>query len=232
MSCCHWRLDISGTILIVEDEHELSAIVADYVSAAGYAAQILADGREALASVRHTVPELIVLDIMLPGLDGLALCKAVRAFSDVPIILVTARVQEIDRLLGLETGADDYLCKPFSPRELVARIKAVLRRRRPPEPASVVPLFEVDEAARRIRVRAHALELTPSEYDLLAALARRPGTVFSRAQLLDLARGEALDVADRAIDSHIKNLRRKLADLAPGVDLIQSVYGIGYRLEL
>jgi two-component system response regulator BaeR len=223
---------VSGTILIVEDEPDLSAIVADYVSAAGYAVQILADGRQALASVRRVCPELIVLDIMLPGLDGLALCQAVRGFSDVPIILVTARVQEIDRLLGLEVGADDYLCKPFSPRELVARIKAVLRRRSPPQGAPKVPLLQVDEAARRAHFCGQALPLTPSEFGLLAALARRPGVVFSRAQLLDLARSEALDVADRAIDSHIKNLRRKLARLAPGVDFIQSVYGIGYLLDL
>jgi two-component system response regulator BaeR len=223
---------VERNILIVEDETDLAAIMSDYVRAAGYGVQILADGREALASVRRAVPELIVLDIMLPGLDGLALCRAVRGFSDVPIIMVTARVQEIDRLLGLETGADDYICKPFSPRELVARIKAVLRRRQPPAPSADPPTFEVDEAARRIRLRGQILELTPSEYGLLAALLRRPGTVFARAQLLDLARGEAPDVADRAIDSHIKNLRRKLDRQAPGVDWIQSVYGIGYRLEL
>jgi len=223
---------VNGNILIVEDENDLAAIMADYVGAAGYAVHVLADGHAALARVRRTVPELIVLDIMLPGLDGLALCRAVREFSDVPIILVTARVQEIDRLLGLETGADDYVCKPFSPRELVARIKAVLRRRRPSAPSAGEPPFEVDEAARRIRVGGHGLDLTPSEYGLLVAMLSRPGRVFSRAQLLDLARGEAPDVADRAIDSHIKNLRRKLADRAPGVDWIQSVYGIGYRLEL
>ena len=230
-SRCRWSHELNGNILIVEDESDLAAIVADYVSAAGYGVQVLSDGREALASVRRSMPELIVLDIMLPGLDGLALCQAVRGFSDVPIIVVTARVQEIDRLLGLETGADDYVCKPFSPRELVARIKAVLRRRQP-GPSAGQPLFEVDEAARRIRLGGHVLALTPSEYGLLAALLRRPGTVFSRTQLLDLARGEAPDVADRAIDSHIKNLRRKLADRVPGVDWIQSVYGIGYRLEL
>jgi two-component system response regulator BaeR len=222
---------VNGGILIVEDESDLSALVADYVSAAGYAVQVLADGRQALARVRAALPDLIVLDIMLPGLDGLALCRAVREFSDVPIILVTARVQELDRLLGLETGADDYVCKPFSPRELVARIKAVLRRRQPPQPVPGVPAFEVDEAARRIRVAGQLLALTPSEYGMLAAMARRPGAVFSRAQLLDLARGEALDVADRAIDSHIKNLRRKLAERVPGLQCIHSVYGIGYRLE-
>jgi two-component system, OmpR family, response regulator BaeR len=176
------------------------------------------------------VPDLIVLDIMLPTLDGLALCKAVREFSEVPIIMVTARVQEIDRLLGLETGADDYLCKPFSPRELVARIKAILRRSRKPDDDA--RLVEIDEAARSVRIRAQLLDLTPTEYSLLAAMAKRPGTIFSRAQLLDLASRDNLDVADRAIDSHIKNLRRKLATLMPDAEAIHSVYGLGYRFEL
>jgi two-component system, OmpR family, response regulator BaeR len=218
------------SILIVEDENDLSSVMADYVTAAGYAARVIADGREALASVHRVVPDLIVLDIMLPNLDGLALCKAVREFSEVPIIMVTARVQEIDRLLGLETGADDYLCKPFSPRELVARIKAILRRSRKPDDDA--RLVEIDEAARSVRIRAQLLDLTPTEYSLLAAMAKRPGTIFSRAQLLDLASRDNLDVADRAIDSHIKNLRRKLATLMPDAEAIHSVYGLGYRFEL
>lgn len=221
------------TILIVEDQVDLSAIVADYVRAAGYQPQVLADGAQALEQVRRVLPALIVLDLMLPGMDGLALCRAVRAFSDVPIIMVTAKVQEIDRLLGLETGADDYLCKPFSPRELVARIKAVLRRQRRPDALPASPaLVQVDELSRQVRVHGHLLDLTPTEYAMLSAMLRRPGTVFSRAQLLDLARGDVLDVADRVVDSHIKNLRRKLAEHAPGQDLVQSVYGVGYRVEL
>lgn len=221
------------TILIVEDQVDLSAIVADYVRAAGYQPQVLADGAQALEQVRRVLPALIVLDLMLPGMDGLALCRAVRAFSDVPIIMVTAKVQEIDRLLGLETGADDYLGKPFSPRELVARIKAVLRRQRRPDALPASPaLVQVDELSRQVRVHGHLLDLTPTEYAMLSAMLRRPGTVFSRAQLLDLARGDVLDVADRVVDSHIKNLRRKLAEHAPGQDLVQSVYGVGYRVEL
>ena len=157
---------MNGSILIVEDESDLAAIMGDYVTAAGYAVHILANGGEALSSVRRMVPELIVLDIMLPGLDGLALCQAVRAFSDVPIIMVTARVQEIDRLLGLESGADDYVCKPFSPRELVARIKAVLRRRQPRVSSAGEPPFAVDEAARRIRVGGQVLVLNGIGYRL------------------------------------------------------------------
>jgi two-component system, OmpR family, response regulator BaeR len=221
---------MSASILIVEDEADLSSVMADYVTAAGYAARVIADGREALASVQRAIPDLIVLDIMLPNLDGLALCKAVREFSEVPIIMVTARVQEIDRLLGLETGADDYLCKPFSPRELVARIKAILRRSRKPDDEA--RQVEVDETARSVRIRAQLLDLTPTEYSLLAAMVKRPGTIFSRAQLLDLASRDNLDVTDRAIDSHIKNLRRKLAAVLPDAEVIHSVYGLGYRFEL
>jgi two-component system, OmpR family, response regulator BaeR len=221
---------MAATILIVEDESDLSAIIADYVTAAGHEAHVIADGREALASVQRSPPDLIVLDIMLPSLDGVALCKAVRIFSDVPIIMVTARVEEIDRLLGLETGADDYLCKPFSPRELVARIKAILRRHGKPD--GNVRLVDVDEPTRTVRIRSRPLDLTPTEYNLFAAMAKRPGTIYSRAQLLDLASQDSLDVNDRAIDSHIKNLRRKLAVLMPDVDIIHSVYGLGYRVDL
>jgi two-component system response regulator BaeR len=162
-------------------------------------------------------------------MDGMDLCRAVRAFSEVPIIMVTARVEEIDRLLGLEVGADDYLCKPFSPRELVARIQAILRRAQKPDAAP--RLIEIDEAALRVRLRQQPLPLTPTEYALFAAMARRPGTIFSRAQLLDIARSDSLEATDRAIDSHIKNLRRKIAAVLPETELIQSVYGLGYRIE-
>ncbi|WP_250626734.1 response regulator [Pinirhizobacter soli] len=221
---------MTATILIVEDESDLSAIIADYVTAAGYEVDVITDGRAALTRVKHRSPDLIVLDIMLPGLDGLSLCKEVRTFSDVPIIMVTARVEEIDRLLGLETGADDYLCKPFSPRELVARIRAILRRQRKPD--DDMRLFNIDEPTRTVRIRSQALDLTPTEYSLFTAMAKRPGTIHSRAQLLDFASRDNLDVTDRAIDSHIKNLRRKLSVLLPDVEIIHSVYGLGYRVEL
>ena len=216
-------------IAIVEDEPELAALVADYARAAGYLPAIFHDGAQALATFRQAPPDLVVLDLMLPGLDGLSLCRALRATSSVPVIMVTARVEEIDRLLGLDAGADDYLCKPFSPRELMARIKAILRRS-----GHAPPVVSVDSAARRIAVHGKPLELTPSEYGILAALARRPGQVFSRAQLLDLARegNASLDATDRAIDSHIKNLRRKLDAVLPGVDAIHSIYGLGYRFDL
>ena len=216
------------TLMIVEDEPELAALVADYARAAGYEPLVFGDGALALEAIRAAPPALVVLDLMLPGLDGLALCRAVRAFSEVPIVMVTARVEEIDRLLGLESGADDYLCKPFSPRELMARIKAILRRASQAAPARPLVL---DEGARRARVHGKALDLTPSEYAILAALARRPGQVLSRAQLLDAARADSLDATDRAIDSHIKNLRRKIDAAAPGLEAIRSIYGLGYRYD-
>lgn len=219
---------MSTTILIVEDEAELASVIADYARAAGYVPAVCGDGLEALAAIRHAPPSLVVLDLMLPGLDGLSLCRAVRAFSSMPIVMVTARVEEVDRLLGLETGADDYLCKPFSPRELMARIKAILRRAGTPAAA---PALILDEAARRIAVHGRALDLTPSEYAILAALARRPGQVLTRAQLLDAARADNLDANDRAVDSHVKNLRRKIEAAAPGLEAIRSIYGLGYRCD-
>jgi len=216
-------------VFIVEDEPELASLVADYASAGGYLPTVFGDGAEALAAIRASVPDMIVLDLMLPGMDGLPLCREVRAFSDVPIIMVTAMVEEIDRLIGLESGADDYLCKPFSPRELMARIKVVLRRTQPGAPASPVV---VDEAGQRIAIMGTVLELTPSEYNILAGMVRRRGQVFSRAQLLDLAGQDSLDVTDRAVDSHIKNVRRKIAVVLPEAGAIESVYGLGYRFAL
>ena len=224
---------MNRAIMIVEDEPDLAALVADYARASGYTPQVFGDGRQALAAIRANPPALLVLDLMLPGLDGLALCRALRegdaVLGQLPVIMVTARVEEIDRLLGLEAGADDYLCKPFSPRELMARIKAILRRTGAMPPARVLA---IDEAARRIAVHGRPLELTPSEFAILAALARRPGQVLSRAQLLDAARADSLDATDRAIDSHVKNLRRKIDAAAPGLEAIRSIYGLGYRCEL
>ena len=218
------------SIMIVEDEPELAALVADYARAAGYEPEVCADGLAALAAIRARPPALVVLDLMLPGLDGLSLCRELRTFSAVPVVMVTARVEEIDRLLGLELGADDYLCKPFSPRELMARIKAILRRS---GSGTAAPrALAIDEAARRIALHGQALDLTPSEFAILAALARRPGQVLSRAQLLDAARADSLDATDRAIDSHIKNLRRKIDAAAPGLEAIRSIYGLGYRCDL
>jgi two-component system response regulator BaeR len=223
---------MSTRIAIVEDEAELAELSADYLRNAGHEVSIFNRGDTALAALRQHMPNLLVLDLMLPGMDGISLCRSVRQFSDVPIIMVTARSEEVDRLIGLEMGADDYLCKPFSPRELVARVRAILRRLGPaPLPDPEHKLYEIDEACQRILIKGTALELTPSEFRLLTTLIRRAGQVFSRAQLLDCANPEGLDVTDRAIDSHIKNLRKKLARFFPEAEVINSVYGVGYRLE-
>jgi len=178
------------------------------------------------------MPSLVLLDLMLPGTDGVTLCREIRRFSAVPIIMVTAKVEEIDRLLGFEVGADDYLCKPFSPRELVARVQAMLKRAMPSTQAPAPQLFEHDEGAQRIRYAGQALNLTPQEYRLLAVLIAAPGRIFSRAALLQLAYADGGDVFDRAVDSHIKNLRKKLAAVLADRDVIHSVYGVGYRFEL
>ena len=215
-------------VLIVEDEPKIAALLRDYLAAAGMGASILESGDGAVEWIRAHAPDAVLLDVMLPGTDGLAICRAVRAFSNVPILLVTARVEEIDRLLGLELGADDYICKPFSPREVVARVRAVLRRAVGPAKGEPAPI-ELDAERFEARVRGRALALTPVEFRLLSRLVAQPGGVFSRVQLIDASYVDHRIVSDRTIDSHVKNLRRKLAE--SGVDPIASVYGVGYRFE-
>jgi two-component system response regulator BaeR len=226
-------------ILIVEDEPRLQALVRDYAVAQGWRASCLDRGDTVVAQVQADPPDLIVLDLMLPGLDGLQVCQAVRAFSDVPILMLTARVEEVDRLIGLEAGADDYVCKPFSPREVVARIKAILRRpRAQPAPVQASPVqlltmgpFELDDARLGARYHGTALDLTPAEWRLLRALVGQPGRVFSRDRLLDLLHDDTRASSDRAVDSHIKNLRRKLQAVRPDDEPIRSIYGVGYKCE-
>jgi two-component system response regulator BaeR len=219
-------------ILIVEDEPKLAALLADYLRASGYEPQILADGREVVPAVRAAPPDLILLDLMLPGRDGLEVCRELRTFTTVPIVMVTARVEEVDRLLGLELGADDYICKPFSPREVVARVRAILRR----VGRGVVPIaalgLTIDETHYRAEFQGLALDLTPVEFRLLKTLAASPGRVYSRQQLLDNLYADHRVVTDRTVDSHIKNLRRKLQQAHPEQDPIQSIYGVGYKLSL
>jgi two-component system response regulator BaeR len=169
---------------------------------------------------------------MLPGKDGLEVCRELRAFSDVPIIMVTARVEEIDRLLGLELGADDYICKPFSPREVVARVKAILRRLERSVDAAAPQGLAIDEASYRATLDGQLLDLTPVEFRLLRALASTPGRVYTRDQLLDHLYDDHRVVTDRTVDSHVKNLRRKLEQVRPDQDVIRSIYGVGYRMEL
>ncbi|MBK4994598.1 response regulator [Pseudomonas sp. S37] len=215
-------------ILLVEDEPKLAALVGDYLRAGGYSVEHLADGLAVMPAIRQGQFELVLLDLMLPGRDGLDICRELRGFSRLPLIMMTARVDEIDRLLGLELGADDYICKPFSPRELVARVKAVLRRSGE-QPGSLG--LELDARAFQARYRGVALELTPVEFRMLAALAVRPGQVLSRDQLMNHIYQDHRVVADRTVDSHVKNLRRKLTAITPGHDPIRSVYGVGYSLE-
>jgi two-component system response regulator BaeR len=217
------------TVLIVEDEPKLAALLRDYLEQAGFAVEHLEDGREVVPRVRRSPPALVLLDLMLPGRDGLEICKEIRGFSAVPIIMVTARVEEIDRLLGLELGADDYVCKPFSPREVVARVKAVLRRSdvdRTPGPGLVL-----DGERYRAVLEGRDLGLTAVEFTLLQFLAAHPGRIFSRQQLMDRIYADHRIVSDRTIDSHVKKLRKKIAAAVPDADLIRSVYGVGYKFE-
>jgi two-component system response regulator BaeR len=216
-------------ILIVEDEPKLAALEADYLKAAGFETHVIGDGRDVVDWVRAQAPDLILLDLMLPGRDGLEICRDVRTFSDVPIIMVTAKVEEIDRLIGLDSGADDYVCKPFSVRELVARVRAILRRGRGPVSAAGLVM---DEQAHRAQLDGRPLDLTPVEFRLLRALASAPGRVFPRERLLERLYEDHRVVTDRTVDAHVKNLRRKLEEVRPGEELVRSIYGVGYKLEL
>ena len=218
------------SVLVVEDEPKIASLLADYLINAGYATTTLDDGLEVCAWVRENRPDLILLDLMLPGRDGLALCGDIRKFDSVPIIMVTARVEEIDRLLGLELGADDYICKPFSPREVIARVKAVLRRSAGQATDDHSPI-RLEPHSQRLRVGESVLELTTVECQLFTALFEAPGRIFSRQQLMDRIYHDGRIVSDRTVDSHVKKLRRKLAELLPGHDLVHSVYGAGYRYE-
>lgn len=220
---------MNGLILIVEDEEKLAGIMADYLLQSGFSTNCLGDGTLVTAWVREHSPDLVLLDLMLPGKGGLDICKEVRSFSSVPIIITTARVEEIDRLLGLELGADDYICKPFSPREVVARIKAVLRRSSgtPGAPTGLI----LDEPRYQAKLHGHDLELTAVEFKLLQFLATRPGRIYGRETLMDHIYPDDRVVADRTIDSHIKKLRKKLAAADPSRELIHSVYGVGYKFE-
>jgi two-component system, OmpR family, response regulator BaeR len=225
------------SILIVEDEERLAALVADYLRAAGYRVEHLAEGTRVLEWVRDNQPDLILLDLMLPGKDGLALCRELRAESQVPIIMTTARVEEIDRLLGLELGADDYVCKPYSPRELVARVKAVLRRSGQPasdsdaDPGAAEGPIRLHPESLRVSAEEQEIELTAVEFALLQTLHEAPGRIFSRNRLMDRIYTDHRVVSDRTIDSHVKKLRRRLGELLPDRELIHSVYGVGYRYE-
>ncbi len=222
-----------ANILIVEDEPKIAELLRDYLHKSGYRTHWIDNGSDVDEWVRSNNPDLLLLDLMLPGKDGLTVCRELRAHSRVPVIMVTARVDEIDRLLGLELGADDYVCKPFSPREVVARVKATLRRVEMTQSESAEPYrgLVVDPEKFSATIGESELDLTPVEFRLLALLASQPGRVFSRDQLMDRIYVDGRIVSDRTVDSHIKNLRQKIDGCGGDDDMIRSVYGVGYKLD-
>jgi two-component system response regulator BaeR len=218
-------------ILIVEDEEKLARIMADYLQQAGYQTSILLDGLDVINTIKTRSIDLVLLDLMLPGKDGLTLCRELREFSDIAIIMLTARVEEIDRLLGLGIGADDYICKPYSPREVVARVKTILRRISPPALSSS-RILTLDDDTYQVKVNQQVIELTAIEFNLLKILNTKPGRIYSRAQLIEMVYQDNRIVSERTIDSHIKKLRKKLNTLETDNELVQSVYSVGYKLIL
>ena len=222
------------TILVVDDEAKIVELARDYLEAAGFAVVSASDGSEALARARSEKPDLVVLDLGLPKIDGLDVARALRRDSSVPIVILSGRSDESDKLVGLELGADDYVTKPFSPKELVARVRAVLRRAVRPIPvADIVRAGEVTLDVPRMRVTAAGrdVELTATEFQLLVALAREPGRVFTRSQLLDAVHGVAFESYERAIDAHVKNIRKKLEPDPHEPRYLQTVHGVGYRFR-
>jgi two-component system response regulator BaeR len=217
-------------ILIVEDEEKLAGLLRDYLTQEGFEVAMLHRGDQVEDWVRAHGTDLVLLDLMLPGKNGLDVCKALRAFADVSIIMVTARVDEIDRLLGLELGADDYICKPFSPREVVARVKAVLRRSKRGEAAPDGGLA-LDDSGYKATLAGKDLALTAVEFELLKVLVAHPGHIYTREQLMDLMYRDQRVVSDRTVDSHVKKIRKKIAGVLPDREIVHSVYGVGYKYE-
>jgi two-component system alkaline phosphatase synthesis response regulator PhoP len=221
------------TVLVVDDEPKIAQLARDYLEHAGFAVVTAGDGPSAVHAARVRHPDLIVLDLGLPGLDGLEVLRTIRATAPTPVVVVTARDTELDKLLGLELGADDYVTKPFSPRELVARVRAVLRRsERAGEPRDRIEVGDLvlDVPRLRASVAGRPVDLTPTEFSILATMAREPGRVFTRSQLLDAVHGVAFDSYERAIDAHVKNVRRKLEPEPSRPRYLLTVYGVGYRI--
>jgi DNA-binding response OmpR family regulator len=221
------------TILVVDDEAKIVKTLRAYLENAGFRVATATDGQMALTVYRHERPALVILDLGLPGIDGLDVARSLRRESDVPIIMLTARVDEADKLIGLELGADDYVAKPFSPREVVARVRAVLRRvggeREQAPPPIVAGEVKIDFERRQVTVSGQAIDLTPTEFDLLVVLARHPGRVFSRLELLDRVQGYAFEGYERTVDAHVKNLRQKIEPDPKQPRYILTVYGVGYK---
>lgn len=221
-------------ILIVEDEVKLAELLRDYLVQDSFEVLMCHRGDEALAKIEQFQPDLLVLDLMLPGKDGLSICREVRARSQLPIVMVTAKVEEIDRLIGLELGADDYICKPFSPREVVARCKVILRRINwQPETLSTQPSgpLQLDDSRYSAILFEQPLDLTAIEFQLLQTLAKEPGRIYARGQLMESIYSDHRVVSDRTVDSHIKKLRKKIAQVEGAEEFIVSVYGVGYKWE-
>jgi two-component system alkaline phosphatase synthesis response regulator PhoP len=221
-------------ILIVEDELDLVHVLRDYLEQAGFQVEAVSNGTGALSIIQHRNPDLVLLDLNLPGMDGLDVARELRRFSQVPVIMITARVDETDKLIGLELGADDYITKPFSPREVVARVRAVLRRSQiaPTQQETIrTGRIVIDRARHRVEVAGDRIDLTPTEFELLAALASQPGRAFTRMQLLEATQGESYEGYERTIDAHIKNLRAKIEPEPRAPTYIETVFGIGYRLN-
>jgi len=221
---------MSQHVLIVEDEVKIASLLQDYLRQSGYETDSLYNGSEVEGWLAENSTDIVLLDLMLPGQTGVDICKDVRKSSALPIIMITAKVEEIDRLLGLELGADDYICKPFSPREVVARVKAVLRRTDNTESLSDKGLV-LDTQTYKATVNGQNLDLTAVEFQLLKVLSDQPGRIFSRSVLVDKIYNDGRVVSDRTIDSHIKKLRKKIADVLPDVELIHSLYAVGYKFE-
>ena len=222
------------TVLVVEDEIEIARVVRDYLDNAGFEVIVVGDGGSAIASVRSAKPDLLVLDLGLPGRDGLDVAREIRRWSNTPIVMLTARGDETDRVVGLELGADDYVVKPFSPKELVARIRAVLRRTRAAERGAEVLRaadIEIDTGKMRVTVAGRPVELTPTEFQLVSTLVAEPGRVFTRGQLLDAVHGIAIESYERAIDAHVKNIRRKIEPRPGSPRYLLTVHGVGYRFS-
>ncbi|KZN64768.1 hypothetical protein N473_13325 [Pseudoalteromonas luteoviolacea CPMOR-1] len=221
---------IKQKVLIIEDEEKLAIILGKYIEQAGYEFEIVMDGADALSKVRTFAPDIILLDLMLPSVDGIEICTQVRKDSAVPIIMTTAKVEEIDRLLGLEVGADDYVCKPYSPKEVVARVKAILRRTNNSLPIQTGLIL--DEETLFVNYNGQRTDLTHVEFMLLQTMFKHPGRVYNRARLMDSIYDDDRVVSDRTIDSHIKKIRKKLQDIAPESEFIHSIYGVGYKFEV
>ncbi|MCP4159575.1 MAG: response regulator [Deltaproteobacteria bacterium] len=218
-------------ILIVEDEKRLAELLSDYLKNAGFQTELIHDGLEVTDFVKKENPNLILLDLMLPGKDGLEIAKELRAFSDIPIIMITAKVEEIDRLLGLELGADDYICKPFSFREVVARVKTVLRRVNGNEKKQTSKIVTIDESRGYAEIAGKELDLTTIELKLLKVMSDNPGIIFSRENLMNNIYTDDRIVSDRTIDSHVKKLRKKISSVFPSMEIIKSIYSVGYKFE-